>query len=76
MEALLAAGCDAAVVDSQGATALMKAAGAGHTALLPRLLAAGVPLEARDQLGLTALLTEALQRRAGGVSRSVAGPGL
>ena len=76
-EALLAAGCDAAAVDSSGVTGLMIAARRGHAALLPRLLAGGVPPEARDKVnGATAFLHVRLPRWAGGVRGGAAGRGL
>ena len=39
----------------EGATALMKAAGEGHSAIVEQLVAAGADLNRQDQYGRTAL---------------------
>ena len=57
MEALLAAGCNAAAVTDLGKTGLILAAACGHAALLPWLLERGaLDREARDIDGFTAFL--------------------
>jgi len=53
---LLAAGADVHARDEYGQTALILAAGNGHTATVERLLAAGADVNARDQNGQTALM--------------------
>ena len=55
VEVLLDAGCDKAA-GAKGRTGLMVTAMIGHVTLLKRLLTAGVPLETRDEQGLTAFL--------------------
>lgn len=53
--AMLDAGFDPAVVDGSGATLLHVLSGLDHERVLPRLLAAGLPLDGRDKLGSTPL---------------------
>ncbi|WP_144120643.1 ankyrin repeat domain-containing protein [Catellatospora sichuanensis] len=53
--AMLDAGFDPAVVDGGGATLLHLLSGLDHGRLLPRLLAAGLPVDGRDKLGETPL---------------------
>lgn len=53
--AMLDAGFDPAVVDGSGATLLHLLSGLDHERVLPRLLAAGLPVDGRDKLGKTPL---------------------
>ena len=55
MEALLAAGCNAAAVTDLGKTGLILAAACGHAALLPWLLERGALLDSLDEYGLGCL---------------------
>ncbi|MEU8003082.1 ankyrin repeat domain-containing protein [Catellatospora sp. NPDC049111] len=53
--AMLDAGFDPAVVDGSGATLLHLLSGLDHERVLPKLLAAGLPVDGRDKLGGTPL---------------------
>ena len=54
VDVLLAAGAPVGSADNRGRTALMIAAGRGHTAIATRLIAAGADPDARDKKGKTA----------------------
>jgi hypothetical protein len=60
--ALLDAGMDPHIRDGRGRTLLHRIRGFDHTRLLPRLLAAGLDVDARDQTNSTALFEAVLHR--------------
>ena len=56
VELLMKAGSDVNVQNSNGNTALMEAAGGGHTAMVELLLKAGADVNAKNKFGGTALM--------------------
>ena len=62
MELLIQAGADVKVVDKNGWTALMFAAGRGHNKCMELLIQAGADVKVVDKNGWTALMFDSWER--------------
>ena len=72
MAQLVAAGAEVNVRDQYATTALMKAAGNGHSAIVAQLVAAGAEVNVRDKDGETALLVAVREGESAVVEQLVA----